>query len=97
MKRFLQLQSPAHRAADGVFYRLDESVDLPELATKLAEQAITGGAVEVVTAPSEVPRPLSIYVRPAAWAAWSLIEISEAEENDIAAAQQQRTGWLGKL
>jgi hypothetical protein len=95
MMRFVFLQSAAHKGNEAVVHRLHESVDLTELATQLSRAATTGEVVEVRTVVGELVNPVALYIRPAAWAVWWLLELSETEIDDVQAKKNK--GQIAQL
>jgi hypothetical protein len=85
MLRFVALQGTTRQVNESVTYRLHESVDLQELATRLSQAATTDEAVEVSAVFPDLLRPVALYIRPRAWGAWWLCELPESELNEVTA------------
>ena len=80
MPWFLALQGPAHITNQSSTYELQEAVDADKMAQELLDAA---AADRVVPVPAVMrtrnQQEVTVYVRPAAWGAWTFYELSEED------------------
>lgn len=98
MPWFLTLQGSPSKTGQSLNYELQESADIEQLAEELASPTSLDRGV-AVPAFFGNRRPVTVYVRPAAWGAWAFYELTEDERQKMMtananavtqAAQQQR-------
>lgn len=86
MAWYLALQGSAHQTHQSSAYELQDSVDVEELAKEL-----TGAVVldRVIAVPAMLPhtkgrrQKVTLYVRPAAWGAWTFYQLSEEDRRQL--------------
>lgn len=89
MPWFLALQGAPNKAGgQSLIYELDESADRTKLAEEMASSATLDRVVAVpaVFQSQTARRPVTLYVRPAAWGVWAFYEMTEEERRQAMAA-----------
>jgi hypothetical protein len=83
MPKILALQGATHRTNESLKYQLDQSVDIDLLAQQLSRAALTNEVVSVAAVFANLIRPITLYIRPAAWALWTLYELDDDEMRNL--------------
>ncbi|OBI07432.1 hypothetical protein A5715_17810 [Mycolicibacter heraklionensis] len=84
MAWFLALNATPTKGVQAPTYELHESADLERITEELATFAATDRAVAVPAVFSN-GRQVTVYVRPAAWGAWAIYELSDEERRELVA------------
>src|SRR5215213_10409203 len=103
MAWFLALQGPTHTTSQSSVFELHDSADVEKIAQELVSAVILDRVVSVPTVLRHSPsrhQTVLLYVRPAAWGAWTFYELSEEDRlkllqgnpllNALSKAAQQR-------
>jgi hypothetical protein len=81
MPWFLAMQGAGQA---GQIYQLADDVDRDRIADEMLSAATLDRVVTIPAVLQEKQRSITLYVRPAAWAAWSIYELTEEERKLMA-------------
>jgi hypothetical protein len=83
MAWFLTMQGPTQAA---VMYQLQGAVDIGKIAEEMASAATLDRVVAVPAVLQNNQQDVTLYVRPAAWGAWTFYQLTDEERKKLAAA-----------
>lgn len=86
MAWFLALNATPTKGGQSPTYELQESADIERITQELASFAANDRAVAVPAVFNNGRQQVTLYVRPAAWGAWAIYELSEEERREMMAA-----------
>ena len=86
MAWFLALNATPTKGGTSPTYELQDSADLARITQELAEFAATDRTVAVPAVFNNGRQKVTLYVRPAAWGAWAIYELTEEERREMMAA-----------
>ncbi|BBX23160.1 hypothetical protein MTER_25710 [Mycolicibacter terrae] len=86
MAWFLALNASPTKGGQAPTYELQESADIERITREMASFAATDQAVAVPAVFNNGRQQVTLYVRPAAWGAWAIYELSEEERRELMAA-----------
>ena len=86
MAWFLALQGPPTKVGQSLTYELHESAEIEQIAQDMTSAATVNRAVAIPAVFGNRPRPVTLYVRPAAWGAWAFYEMTDEERREMLAA-----------
>lgn len=86
MAWFLALNASPTKGGTSPTYELQDSADLERITQELAESAAADRAVAVPAVFNNGRQKVTLYVRPAAWGAWAIYELTEEERREMMAA-----------
>ncbi|TDH49637.1 hypothetical protein E2F47_20055 [Mycobacterium eburneum] len=86
MAWFLALQGPPSKVGQGLTYELHDSADVAQITEEMLSSASSDRPVAIPAVLGNRPRPVTVYVRPAVWGAWSFYEMTEEERREMLAA-----------
>lgn len=95
MPWFLTLQGHPGKAGQSLNYELQESAEVERIAEEMAGSAADDRAV-AIPAIFGNRRPLTLYVRPAAWGAWAFYELSDDEHRRLMTANANAAAQAAK-
>ncbi|MGV0747929.1 MULTISPECIES: hypothetical protein [Mycolicibacter] len=85
MAWFLALNATPTKGVQAPTYELHETADLERITEEMATFAATDRAVAVPAVFNNGRQQVTVYVRPAAWGAWAIYELSEEERREMMA------------
>ncbi|WP_046319667.1 hypothetical protein [Mycobacterium sp. UM_Kg1] len=85
MAWFLALNATPTKGVQAPTYELHETADIERITEELATFAATDRAVAVPAVFNSGRQRVTVYVRPAAWGAWAIYELSEEERREMMA------------
>jgi hypothetical protein len=85
MAWFLALQGAPKAGGQSLIYELDDSADRAKLAEEMVSSATLDRVVAIPAVFQAQRRPVTLYVRPAAWGVWAFYEMSEEERKQMLA------------
>jgi hypothetical protein len=83
MAWFLALQGPTHVTNQSLIYQLADSADVDKIAQELSSAATLDRAVPIPAVFANHQKTVQLYVRPAAWGAWTFYEMSDDERRNL--------------
>ncbi|OBH17998.1 hypothetical protein [Mycolicibacter sinensis] len=86
MAWFLALNASPTKGGQSPTYELQESADIERITQEMASFAAADRAVAVPAVFNNGRQKVTVYVRPAAWGAWAIYELSEEERRELMAA-----------
>lgn len=86
MAWFLALNATPTKGGQSPTYELQESADIKRITEEMATYAAADRAVAVPAVFNNGRQQVTLYVRPAAWGAWAIYELSEEERRELMAA-----------
>jgi len=86
MAWFLALNASPTKGGQSPTYELQETADIERITQEMASFAATDQAVAVPAVFNNGRQQVTLYVRPAAWGAWAIYELSEEERRELMAA-----------
>lgn len=86
MAWFLALNASPIKGGQSPTYELQESADIERITEEMASFAAADRAVAVPAVFNNGRQQVTLYVRPAAWGAWAIYELSEEERRELMAA-----------
>lgn len=86
MAWFLALNASPTKGGQSPTYELQESADIERITEEMASYAAADRAVAVPAVFNNGRQKVTLYVRPAAWGAWAIYELSEEERRELMAA-----------
>jgi hypothetical protein len=86
MAWFLALNATPTKGGPSPTYELQESADIERITEEMATYAAADRAVAVPAVFNNGRQQVTLYVRPAAWGAWAIYELSEEERRELMAA-----------
>ncbi|MEO6795049.1 MAG: hypothetical protein ABI253_00250 [Mycobacterium sp.] len=86
MAWFLALNASPTKGGQAPTYELQESADIERITEEMANFAASDRAVAVPAVFNNGRQQVNLYVRPAAWGAWAIYELSEEERREMMAA-----------
>lgn len=86
MAWFLALNATPTKGGQSPTYELQESADIERITEEMATFAAADRAVAVPAVFNNGRQQVTLYVRPAAWGAWAIYELSEEERRELMAA-----------
>ena len=86
MAWFLVLNASPAKGAQSPTYELQECADIERITMEMATFASGDRAVEIPAVFNKGRQKVTLYVRPAAWGAWAIYELSEEERREMMAA-----------
>ncbi|OBY30535.1 hypothetical protein [Mycolicibacter kumamotonensis] len=86
MAWFLALNATPTKGGQSPTYELQESADIERITQEMASFAATDQAVAVPAVFNNGRQRVTLYVRPAAWGAWAIYELTEEERRELMAA-----------
>ncbi|GFG70018.1 hypothetical protein [Mycolicibacter senuensis] len=86
MAWFLALNASPTKGGQSPTYELQETADIERITQEMASFAATDQAVAVPAVFNNGRQQVTLYVRPAAWGAWAIYELSEDERRELMAA-----------
>ncbi|KKB99224.1 hypothetical protein [Mycolicibacter arupensis] len=85
MPWFLALNATPAKGVQAPTYELHETADIERIIEEMATFAATDRAVAVPAVFNSGRQQVNVYVRPAAWGAWAVYELSEEERREMMA------------
>lgn len=85
MAWFLALNATPSKGVQAPTYELHESADIEQITQDLATSATVDRAVAIPAVFNNGRQKVTLYVRPAAWGAWAIYELSEEERREMMA------------
>ena len=85
MAWFLALNATPAKGVQAPTYELHETADIARITEELATFAAADRAVAVPAVFNSGRQQVTVYVRPAAWGAWAIYELSEEERREMMA------------
>lgn len=86
MAWFLALNASPTKGGQSPTYELQDSADIERITQEMASFAAGDRAVAVPAVFNNGRQQVTLYVRPAAWGAWAIYELSEEERRELMAA-----------
>ncbi|MEB3034897.1 hypothetical protein [[Mycobacterium] nativiensis] len=86
MAWFLALNATPTKGGQSPTYELQDSADIQRITEEMASFAVTDRAVAIPAVFNNGRQQVTLYVRPAAWGAWAIYELSEEERREMMAA-----------
>lgn len=86
MAWFLALQGTPNSIGQSLNYELQGSAEPERLAEEMSAAVVVDRVVAVPAMLEHFRKPVTLYVRPAAWGVWSFYEMSEQERQEMRAA-----------
>lgn len=86
MAWFLALNASPTKGGQSPTYELQESADIERITEEMANFAAADRAVAVPAVFNNGRQRVNLYVRPAAWGAWAIYELSDEERREMMAA-----------
>jgi hypothetical protein len=86
MAWFLALNASPTKGGQSPTYELQDSADIERITEEMATYAAADRAVAVPAVFNNGRQQVTLYVRPAAWGAWAIYELSEEERRELMAA-----------
>lgn len=86
MAWFLALNASPTKGGQSPTYELQDSADIERITQEMADFAAADRAVAIPAVFNNGRQKVTLYVRPAAWGAWAIYEMSEAERREAMAA-----------
>ncbi len=86
MAWFLALNASPTKGGQSPTYELQESADIERITQEMASYAAADRAVAVPAVFNNGRQKVTLYVRPAAWGAWAIYELSDEERREMMAA-----------
>lgn len=85
MAWFLALNATPTKGVQAPTYELHESADIERITQEMANFAATDRAVAIPAVFNNGRQEVTLYVRPAAWGAWAIYELSDEERREMMA------------
>jgi len=85
MAWFLALNASPTKGGQSPTYELQESADIERITQEMASFAVTDRAVAIPAVFNNGRQKVTLYVRPAAWGAWAIYELSDEERREMMA------------
>ena len=86
MAWFLALNASPTKGGQSPTYELQESADLERITQEMANFAAADRAVAIPAVFNNGRQRVTLYVRPAAWGAWAIYELTDDERREMMAA-----------
>ena len=86
MPWFLALNPAPSKGGQSPTYELQNPADVERITQQMANFAAADKAVEVPAVFNNGKQQVTVYVRPSAWGAWAIYEMSEEERREAIAA-----------
>ncbi|MEO8815104.1 MAG: hypothetical protein ABI307_05310 [Mycobacterium sp.] len=86
MAWFLALNAAPTKGGQAPTYELQESADIERITQEMATWAAADRAVAIPAVFNNGRQNVMLYVRPAAWGAWAIYELTDAERREMLAA-----------
>jgi hypothetical protein len=86
MAWFLALNASPTKGGQSPTYELQDSADIERITVEMASYAAADRAVAIPAVFNNGRQKVTLYVRPAAWGAWAMYELSEEERRELVAA-----------
>lgn len=85
MAWFLALNATPTKGVQAPTYELHETADIERITEEMATFAASDRAVAVPAVFNNGRQQVTLYVRPAAWGAWAIYQLSEEERREMMA------------
>ncbi|GFG84531.1 hypothetical protein [Mycolicibacter algericus] len=85
MAWFLALNATPTKGVQAPTYELQDSADIERITEEMASFAATDRAVAVPAVFNNGRQKVTLYVRPAAWGAWAIYELTDEERREMMA------------
>ncbi|CAJ1496383.1 hypothetical protein MU0083_001404 [[Mycobacterium] kokjensenii] len=85
MAWYLALNATPTKGVQAPTYELHESADIERITHEMANFAASDRAVAIPAVFNNGRQLVTLYVRPAAWGAWAIYELSEEERREMMA------------
>lgn len=85
MAWFLALNATPTKGVQAPTYELQESADIERITQEMANFAAGDRAVAIPAVFNNGRQQVTLYVRPAAWGAWAIYELSDEERREMMA------------